>query len=110
MNVAKHLVDGNVVRSDPADPREVGEGLKKVSWEEIPDCGGGKTVEKKSFTAHTATISNTSVSLCMKRVEKRANDKVCWPDHRGRLYQEATSDTPNRKTDELGGHDNHPLV
>lgn len=35
MDVAKHLVDLDVVRCDPADPREVGEGLEKVAREEV---------------------------------------------------------------------------
>jgi hypothetical protein len=43
-------------------------------------------------------------------VEKRAQDQVGRPDHGGRGDEEATRDTTDREADELGGHDDHPLV
>jgi hypothetical protein len=43
-------------------------------------------------------------------IKQRAGDKIGRPDHRGRLDKEATSNAADGKPDELGGHDEHPLI
>lgn len=63
MDVSKHLVHWNIVRSDPADPGEVAESLEDVSWEEVPYSGSEERVEEEAFAAETTTVTNTSICL-----------------------------------------------
>ena len=65
MNVAKHLIDRNVVWDDPADPGEVAEGLEEVSGEEVPDSRAQECIKEEAFTADTTTVTDTSICLCM---------------------------------------------
>lgn len=127
MNISKHLVDGDVVWRNPANPREVGEGLEEVPWHDIPDPRAKESVEEESLSADTTAVTNTSICLCMESVEKGAGDKVIRPDYTGELelmlifffvelthgwwlHQETTGDTTNGETDKLSGHNDHPLI
>lgn len=46
----------------------------------------------------------------VERVEERTVDEVRGPDHGGRLDKEAPRDASDGEADELGGHDDKPLV
>lgn len=39
MNIPKHLIDRNIIRDNPADPRKVTKRLEEVPRERIPECG-----------------------------------------------------------------------
>ena len=75
-----------------------------------PQSRGAERDEEVSFTAHTATVTNTRILLGVQGVEERAQHEVGGPDHGRRRDEEAASNTADRETDELGGHDDHPLV
>lgn len=80
MNVTEHLVDGNVVWSNPADPGEVTEGLEEVSGHEVPDCACKPGVEEEPLTTDTSSCTHTSVCLGMEGVEEGTSDEVGRPD------------------------------
>jgi hypothetical protein len=81
MDITEHLIDGNVVRGDPTDPREEAERLEKVTGEDIPEGGAGESEKEELVTANTSTIPDTSICLCVKSVEQCAGNKVSWPDY-----------------------------
>lgn len=128
MDVSEHLVERDVLRGNPAYPGEVAESLEQISGKDIPDGGCGERVEEEAFTAETTAATNTGICLRVQSVEKSASDQVSGPDwnrickslslcpcqdeltHRRRLYQEATGNTTDGESNELGGHNNHPLV
>lgn len=80
VDVPEHLVDGDVVGGDPADPGEVTQGLEEVAGEEVPDGGGEEGVEEEPLTAHTTAATNTGVLLRVQGVEKSAGNQVGGPD------------------------------
>ena len=65
MDIAEHLVDWNVVRSDPTNPREITEGLEDVPREEIPNAGADKRIGEKAFTTEATARAYASVRLRM---------------------------------------------
>lgn len=95
---------------DPADPVESREGGEDVAGEEVPAEGEDERIGEEAFTGDTAAGTDTGVLLRVEGVEERAGDEVGGPDHGGRLHEETTGDTTDRETDELGGHDEQPLV
>ena len=103
---AEQLVDNDVVRDNPADPVEVRERAEEVAGEEVPTERADEDVEEEPLAGDTAAGSHAGVVLGVKGVEQRAGDQVGGPDHRGRLHQEAASDTtdgePNLYTDVNG--------
>jgi hypothetical protein len=107
---AEHLVDLDIVGGDPADPREVGEGGEDVAGEEVPGGRSGKRVNEETLTAHTLTITGTGVLLGVEGIEEGAVHEIGGPNHGRGRNKEAASNTTDRETDQLGGHDNHPLV
>ena len=75
-----------------------------------PEETAQEHIREEPLTGDTATITNTSILLRMECIEKSASDQVGGPDHGGGLDEEATGDTTNRETDQLGGHNKHPLI
>jgi len=80
MDNAKQLVDDDVVGDNPANEREVGQSAEQVVGDEVPDGGAGKCDEEEPLTAHTTTVTNTSIVLGMQGVEQSANDELGGPD------------------------------
>lgn len=126
MDVAKHLVDGDVVGNNPADPREVTEGLEKVPGEEIPDSRSNKSVAEEPLATYSSAVTDTGIRLRMKGVEKSAGYEIIWPDcllvnkvrekasrgltHGRWLHKESSGNTTDRESNELCRHHHHPLV
>ena len=80
MDDTKKLVDDDVVGDDPANEGEVGESGKEVVGDEVPDRRAGKGDEEEPLTAHTATVTDTSVCLCVQGVEEGADHELGRPD------------------------------
>jgi hypothetical protein len=69
VDVTKHLVDRDIVWSNPAHPGEVTECLEQITRYEIPDGGCQKDIEEESLAANTTSVTHAGVCLRMKRVE-----------------------------------------
>lgn len=80
MNITEQLIDGNVVGSNPAYPREVAESLEQVPGEKIPYGRCRESIEEETLSAETTPITNTSICLGVQSVEERAGDQIRGPD------------------------------
>jgi hypothetical protein len=80
MDITEHLVDGDIVGRNPADPREIAKGLKDVAREEVPDETTREAIEEESSSRYATAISDPRVLLCMQGVEERACDEIVRPD------------------------------
>ena len=80
MNVTKHLVDGDVIGSDPAHPGEVTEALEEVSGHKVPECACQPAIEKEPLTTDTSSCTHTIVCLRMQSVEEGTGDEVGRPN------------------------------
>lgn len=80
MDVSKHLIHGNVVWSNPTDPREVTECLENVPREQVPREGTNEGIDEESLATKTSSVTDTSIGLCMEGIEESADNKVIGPD------------------------------
>lgn len=94
----EELVDNNVLGSNPANPGEVTEGTEEVAGEDVPDGTAEEHEEEEAFSGDTTSATHTSILLSVEGVEQCASNKRIGPDHRGRGYEEATSDTTDGET------------
>lgn len=67
--VSEHLVDGDIVRDNPADPGEVAEGLENVAREEVPKEPAQEAVVEEPLSGDTAARTHASVLLSVQGVE-----------------------------------------
>ena len=84
MHNTEHLVEGDVVWCDPADPGEVAESLEEIPWDNVPRSRSEEAVEEEPLTAYTAAVTNTGIGLCVEGVEESASNQVGRPDWGGR--------------------------
>jgi len=83
MNVSKHLINRNVIRGNPADPREVTKRLKKIPRKKVPRGGSQERVQEELFTTEPPSIPDTGIGLCVECVEKCTRYKIGWPNWTG---------------------------
>ncbi len=79
--VPEHLVDLDVVRRDPADPREDGECFKEITWKNVPDGRAKESEEEESLATDASAVTHARVMLRVESVEESAVDEVGWPDY-----------------------------
>lgn len=80
MDVTEHLVDRDIVRGDPADPREVTQSLEEVPREEVPGEGAEERIDEEALSGYSTTVTHASISLCVEGVEKSTCDEIVGPD------------------------------
>lgn len=68
------------VRSDPADPGEIGECGEEITGEEVPREGAHAGVDEEPLTADAAAVASASVLGLVQRVEEGAVHQVGRPD------------------------------
>lgn len=79
-NVAKQLVDGDIVGDNPTDQGEVAEGLEQIARDQVPSCGGQEAVEEEPLAINSTMVTKTGICLRMKDIEERAADQISGPD------------------------------
>ena len=80
MTISEHLINGDVVGNDPADPGKGAQRREQVTREEVPDGGGTESIEEETLSAETTTVTNTSISLSMQSVKQGTGDQISGPD------------------------------
>ena len=102
--VAKELVDGYVVGSNPANPVEDGNASRNPAGEPVP----GK---RASHDEQKVTVAADNPSVCIRRigglvvVEGVHHGRICqirWPDHSRGPNQKASDDTSHTEAQALG--------
>jgi len=63
VHVPKHLVEWDIIGSDPAYPGEDTESLEDVSGEEVPEESAREAIYEESLSGYAAAISDTGVLL-----------------------------------------------
>lgn len=99
----KQLIHDQIVRRDPAYPREHGEGLEEVAGEEEEEEGAGEDADEP-FIARDRARGRVLV-LGVERVEQGADDEVRGPDHARGPDEEAATEPGEAEAGELGGED-----
>ena len=92
-----------------------------------PERGGQQCVEEEALTTDTSAFTHTCVLLGMKCVEESTRHEIGRPDldvalgssikqaslkltHGRWLDKEAPGDATDRESNELGRHNDHPLI
>lgn len=74
MNISKHLIDRNIFRGNPANPRKEAEWFKEIPGEKVPGGGSKERIQEELFMTEPP-----SISLSVKRIEKSACHKIGRP-------------------------------
>jgi hypothetical protein len=69
MDITEHLIDRDIVRGDPSDPREVAEGLEDVPREEIPRERPKEGEQEESFTTHASSMADPCILCGVEGIE-----------------------------------------
>ena len=106
--VTKEGIDGDVVRGDPADPVEPGQGGEDVTGKPVPDKAGGGGDGEEALTGHVFLVP-LGIRL-VQGVEQGRVDEGARPDHARWPNEVFPEETGKRISHELGGETNHDLV
>lgn len=79
--IPEHLVDWDIIWSDPSDPREVAERGEDVPREEVPAERAEEGEEEEFIATHASTTTHAGVVLTVEGVEEGAGNKGGWPDY-----------------------------
>jgi hypothetical protein len=79
-------------------------------YQEIPNNTSSKDVNEVPFSRNSTTLALTGLVLAVEGVEQGAVHEIDRPDHGRWRNQELSQNTTKRKSNQLGGHNNKPLI
>lgn len=101
---AEQVVDNLVVRENPAEPGEVGQGREHQPGEPVPDEGTGKDVKEEANTGDFPSIRD-SVGPGMQTFQHSTVGQHLRPDDIGRFHQPGGRQPSKPKAAELRAND-----
>ena len=102
------MVDFDVVRCDPADPREEGKTGEEEAGDEVPSNAAQDDEKEESLAREMALLSNAPCP--MKGVHQTAADEGAGVNHAGGVDEEPVEETGKADANELGGQIVHDPV